>query len=586
MSNGTIINLLLNDLNEEQAIACTMKDNCVLLACPGSGKTRTIVYRLAWLYLSEPESQKFHIAITYTNRASEEVENRLGNIGVETDRIWTGTIHQFCMEFIIRPYSMYSQRLRYGYHIIDEYQKRKYIDEILKRRGIKNKFYDWQCDNDVLNEYRNILKYNNEIDFDDILDIGLKLIKENKFIAENISNIISSIQVDEYQDTNEIQYCIIAEICKQNHNIRVMFVGDVNQAIYNNLGGIAKTTKEIETLFEMPFAELSLHGCYRSTQRIIDIYSMYSVKKSKIISKTKYGDLHGIIAYNNLISKNEVGQQVATIIRHEISNGIPENEICVLAPQWNLLFGISRTLRQYLPDVHFDAPDITAFKYDPMNPFYLIASLLFTQPGHHERIRKKKASNILNILRTEYNITTKYEALNLLEVINRYRINDTTNDGVVLYKYTVRSIFELIGVKITNEIKLKSQYEAFLDCTEKRLQQYCLGHSVEDFTSFFQDKHGVVVTTLHSVKGEEYNTVIAFGLLNGFLPHWNYIFDDKGLGANRQNDTYRLLYVLLSRAKKNIYLISETGRHTKSGGQYSPTDELQKIKAYFDKWPF
>ena len=86
----------------------------------------------------------------------------------------------------------------------------------------------------------------------------------------------------------------------------------------------------------------------------------------------------------------------------------------------------------------------------------------------------------------------------------------------------------------------------------------------------------MVISTLHGVKGEEYTSVIATGLLNGYLPHWDYIRDPiKKLC--RKNETYKLLYVLCSRAKKNLYLFSESGRTTRNGSQYTSTDELSLI---------
>lgn len=102
----------LNDLNTKQQEVCQSPSNFILTACPGSGKTRTITYRLAYLQQKYPSSRKYNIAITYTNRAAEEIESRLDSLGIDTSSIWTGTIHQFCMHFIIRPYAMYSDRLR------------------------------------------------------------------------------------------------------------------------------------------------------------------------------------------------------------------------------------------------------------------------------------------------------------------------------------------------------------------------------------------------------------------------------------------------------------------------------------------
>ena len=81
----------------------------LLTACPGSGKTRTLTHRLAYQVLRDQASKKIKIAITYTNRAAEEITNRLEGMNIDQSSIWAGTIHQFCMHFIIRPYAMYSR---------------------------------------------------------------------------------------------------------------------------------------------------------------------------------------------------------------------------------------------------------------------------------------------------------------------------------------------------------------------------------------------------------------------------------------------------------------------------------------------
>ena len=87
--------IVLEDLNEKQKEICLSTGNYVLTACPVSGKTRTLVHRLAFLHEKYPESRKLNIAITFTNRAADEMENRLNDMGIDSDSIWTGTIHQF-----------------------------------------------------------------------------------------------------------------------------------------------------------------------------------------------------------------------------------------------------------------------------------------------------------------------------------------------------------------------------------------------------------------------------------------------------------------------------------------------------------
>lgn len=161
-------------------------DNYILTACPGSGKTRTITYRLAYLQQKYAPSQKYNIAITYTNRAANEIDSRIEDMGIDLSTIWAGTIHQFCMKFIIRPYAMCSDILCKGYHIIDEYIKGQYCNEIASEIGIKVGYKDPLSFPDIKREYVKRLRENKEIDFDMILDIAYSLLCDYPFIAENI----------------------------------------------------------------------------------------------------------------------------------------------------------------------------------------------------------------------------------------------------------------------------------------------------------------------------------------------------------------------------------------------------------------
>ena len=213
---------ILQNLNIEQQMAVKEEKNAVLIACPGSGKTRTIVHRLAYLSLKYPTSRKLNIAITYTNRASDEMERRLDDLDIEHNNIWTGTIHQFCMEFIIRPYSMYSERLHLGYRIIDEYKKLEYGKKVADELAISIKFNKYFENPDIVKRYKEIIRENKEIDFDDILIESIMLLRNYKFIAENISAIIRSIMVDEYQDTNQIQYQILSKLYLANTTMNIM----------------------------------------------------------------------------------------------------------------------------------------------------------------------------------------------------------------------------------------------------------------------------------------------------------------------------------------------------------------------------
>lgn len=172
----------LTELNSKQREVCESTDNYILTACPGSGKTRTITYRIAYLQQKYEGSRLLNIAITYTNRAAEEIEHRLLAMDIDMQNVWTGTIHQFCMQFIIRPYAMYSDRLRKGYRIIDEYEQREYARSIATKLGIDCGFKDPLLNPRVKAAYDKLLNDRKEIDFDLILYLSKELIKNNSVV--------------------------------------------------------------------------------------------------------------------------------------------------------------------------------------------------------------------------------------------------------------------------------------------------------------------------------------------------------------------------------------------------------------------
>ena len=112
---------------------------------------------------------------------------------------------------------------------------------------------------------------------------------------------------------------------------------------------------------------------------------------------------------------------------------------------------------------------------------------------------------------------------------------------------------------------------------EREVLKEKIPNDIQSFKSFYRERTGVVINTCVGVKGEEFETVIAYGLLKGFIPHWNDIFAQKGIKASK-----KLLYVICSRAKTNLHLISETGRQTKKRKALEMTDELKNIRFQYD----
>lgn len=576
-----IKNKLLSPLNEEQKKAVLCEENYILTACPGSGKTKTLTHKLAYLSNKYSNSKLLNIAITYTNRASYEIEDRIDKMNISLDNVWIGTIHQFCMEFIIRPYYIYHPRLNKGYSIIDDLTKEKYMNLIKDKLNITKKYgFSTEEESSINREYFELKKLNKEIDFDDILNLSCVLLAKNSFIARNVANIIRSINVDEYQDTQHIQYLILAKLFNNNRNILISFIGDVNQSIYDTLGGSAKSDIEINTLFGVEFKALMLNGCYRSTNRIINYYSKFEVEKQKTYSLSNLKDDYGTIYFNKNINLKNLSEEIGNIVENNLKNGVPEKEICVLCPQWWMAYDIIKYMKERFPDNKFDAIEISPLKYDPMNFVYLIAKILFLRESKNVKMKRRDSLKILNILKNEFyvNISSNYCSDDLLYTINKTQIIES--DGILTLKNAVKSV--LIDLEIKHNDKIKTYILEYFDKIKYKIKNFKLQSDYNSFAKTFKEKDGIVIGTIHSVKGEEFTTVIAFGLLDGYLPHNNYLYDEKYKGRKDEN-TKHLLYVLCSRAKQNIYLFSERGRYTKTGNEYKCNYILDNYKFDYDE---
>ena len=109
------------DLNQKQIDAINEENNLLLVACPGSGKTRTLTYKIAKELSKIKTHQQYVIAITYTNAAADEIKDRIELLGVDTSQLWIGTIHSFCLKRKLRPYSLYLPRLKKGFRVINSH---------------------------------------------------------------------------------------------------------------------------------------------------------------------------------------------------------------------------------------------------------------------------------------------------------------------------------------------------------------------------------------------------------------------------------------------------------------------------------
>lgn len=567
-------------LNEEQEKAIIENDNVLLIACPGSGKTRTLIYKIAYELERLRSNKEFIIAITYTNRAADEIKERIELLGVDTTQLWVGTIHSFCMEWILKPYHLYSDRLKNGYKVCNSFDTEKLLTSLCKKySNPKVSYYDFQYyatingsykfnsknSNQnkhvkaILKEYFEILKQNNQLDFEQILFYAYEILKSKPVISTILSKLFPFILVDEYQDTKEIQYHIVAKILSANKGCsKTLIVGDPNQSIYHSLGGYPMSKNELEKLLGHNLVQLSLDKNYRSSRAIIKYFDYYKTFATPIIAYGKEKDYNSIITYNRSVSLDNLVDEITKLILFNIiEQGISPNQICIAAPQWVHIASITRKLIIRLPDFSFDGPGMAPFSRDVDNFWFKVSRIVLTEPSPYMYLRRlrwsKEVLNELDAVGFDIsNITDK----KFLKICNSIEVDE--NDGLTYLRLFFNKICKRLKIDAHLFPSLKEHQDSFFASSESRIQRLIdegnpfIGE-IQNFRKVFKQKDGITVSTIHGIKGEEYDTVIGFALLNDYVPHFN---DTNGVENSK-----KLLYVLASRARKNLHLISETSRN-------------------------
>jgi ATP-dependent DNA helicase UvrD/PcrA len=286
-------------------------------------------------------------------------------------------------------------------------------------------------------------------------------------------------------------------------------------------------------------------------------------------------DEHGLITYNNSLNKDLIDQHIVEIIRENLENGVPEHEICVLAPQWWLVIPMGRKLKKMLPNVNFDAVGLSPLSKNKENIWFKVARLFLVSPSPKMYfVRGRWAIELSDELNSVLNLKDEIKPKLLLKIINS--IKSSKQNGLEYLEECFEKFLNILEIDINECPLLKQHWEYFFTSSKKRLENPDFNYS-QDIVSFkrlFNQTSGVVINTCHGIKGEEFHTVICFGLLHGYIPNWN---DEDGDDASR-----KLLYVICSRAKKHLHLISETGRTTKGGKAYSVTKHLNQLAYEYD----
>jgi DNA helicase-2/ATP-dependent DNA helicase PcrA len=584
------------NLSEEQRNAVHYEGNAHVTACPGSGKTRALTEKLL-MGMSEINfpSQKV-LAVTYTNRAANEIKNRAQqDERYSSKKLWIGTIHSFALEWILRPYACYLEQLNNGFDVADEYETRKILSHLKEEKGMSyfddiNTSYDraghvYNKDNnavEVAAEYREVLLQRKKIDFDQVLYFAHKILENKLEIATTLGSIFKLICIDEVQDTQDLQYSILSKI----HNFstvkpKLFIVGDSDQAIFEGFGGISFTLDELNQEFtDSKLEPFTFSDNYRSTQRIANYFSHFR-NKIGIKSKADHSDEQGNIIFSNQeIDKSDLPNEIARIIQRELDSNTPENDICVIAPQWSPIRSLSKKLVTLLPNVKFDAPSLSPFHGSQDNFWLIIAKLYLTIPsGRLFSTRVRWANETIEGLRENFSKESNIGAKIILKIINSFKTETVVGSDYLIEGFD--HILDTLNIDITIDNNLSESrdlfFEKFLANIESNQDEY--KDEINTLRGFFKESSGIVINSCHGVKGEEYETVIAFGLLKGYIPNWSDIYKSDDIAHNAES---KMMYVITSRAKTNLYLISESGRQTRTRRPLDTTPLLTNYNYYYD----
>ena len=564
-------------LNSEQENAVKEENSVLLIACPGSGKTRTLTYKIAYELSKINSKKEYIIAITYTNNAADEIKERVELLGVDTSQLWIGTIHSFCLEWILRPYHLYLDELKNGFRVINSHESEVILTDLCKPYS-KQKITHWDCGilakidkfyltcldaakqpylRKIISQYFQILKANNQIDFEQILFYSYTLLEKNPIISSIICKLFPYILIDEYQDTKEIQYHIISKILYANNGVsKTLIVGDPNQSIYNSLGGYPMMKRELEYLIGFELMEMELTENYRSSKKIIDYFDFYKTHPNTIIPSGNNKNYQSIISFNQNIHRTNLIDEIVRLIQYNIiDKGISPNEICIVAPQWVHLASITRNLMIKLPDYSFDGPGMAPFSRDIDNFWFKLSRIVLTEPSPFLYVKRLRWSReVLHELENAGVYLSGVTAKMFLKLCNSISVNE--KNGLKYLESFFLQICSSLTIDKSIYPTLDEHYNSFFDSSKSRIERLEKEGNpyiadIENFRKVFKQRDGITVSTIHGVKGEEYDTMIGFALLDDYVPHFN--------DPNGQQNSKKLLYVLASRARRNIHLISEVG---------------------------
>lgn len=565
MSQGPSILAYLNP-KQQEAVTC-WGSPLLILAGAGSGKTKTLTHRAAWLSREKGISPENILMLTFTNKAGREMKERITKLlsNSVTSVPWAGTFHSFCAK-ILRTNGKHIG-IPPGFVIYDTTDQEDAIKEIIKKRNevnlkpqsvltaisqAKNELIDaleyaeyardtWQRKiAAIFIEYKSLLKKNSALDFDDLLLETVRLLK-NKQILEKYQNRIEYVLVDEWQDTNKAQYEIVRLLCARDKNLTV--VGDASQSIYSWRGANYRNLVYLKKDFPS-LTIINLEQNYRSTQNILDAaYGIISKNRShpilKLWTSNKKGELVKLYQARSEIQEASFVVREIEILTKE---GAEYSEIAILY-RTNAQ---SRVLEEAFLHAGIPYVLVGAIRFYERREIKDVISYLRLLLNPDDSVSYKRAEKIgKGRLKKFEGFAKKYNhgSATTLEILDRV-LQET--GYLELYNKDIEEDL----ARLENIKELRSVAAEFPSLPEF-LEQIALVETAQNSKKTLSPGQGQAVTlmTAHAAKGLEFRMVFVVGLEEGLFPHSRALMDDSELEEER-----RLAYVAITRAKERLYL--------------------------------
>lgn len=617
-------NNLLKNLNDQQLAAILYNEGpSIIVAGAGVGKTRVLTHKIAYLIAALKIPSEKILAVTFTNKAAKEMKSRVQEILNDNEtKVRIATYHSLCAQILRQEIAVLN--INKNFNIIDAADQRQILKDIYNRdfdtkveaselRLLSSYISEWKnhhlTKDDVITDYyeqedwvlrakayekyQDYLKLNSCLDFDDLLLMVAKIFKDFPDILAKWQNRFKFVLVDEFQDTNDLQYQILLNLTKKQQNLTV--VGDPDQTIYTwrgaNINLILKFTERF------PEAKtFILNQNYRSTTKILSTANSLIAQNQLRIEKNlfttnKLGeDIHIFHGWN----ANQEANWIANVIKNKlVLQDVKLNQIAVLYRN-NYL---SKDLEEAFINHNLNYKIIGGFKFFDRKEIKDILAYLkvIAWNDNLSMIRVLNATPKIGAKTIETLLEKANENnLTLSEYLFLFQHNLTKNHKLILqpvinliekFQNQIRELtsIEKLVVELLQNIdyikKLKDNYE---NERVENVQQF-LGHLVEFdnnnqelqgeelLTNYLQEVSlysdlkeekgidAVSFMTIHSAKGLEFPVVFVIGLNEGILPGINHIDNLTSKEKEKLEEERRLLYVAITRAKKLLFLTSNDG---------------------------